>query len=139
VGRRGVTLLKRMDGERRCVYRQVGGEHCLWYSLTDHSVAQGGGGGTVRGGATGGGAAADDDDDEEEEEGEEEEAGEGDENEEPEEQEGAWVITRGELLGERLADKTQVAAQLVDAAMRPTQALALWSVQARPAQHAPYP
>ena len=45
----------------------------------------------------------------------------------------------GELLGERLADKTQVAAQLVDAAMRPTQALALWSVQARPAQHSPYP
>ena len=84
------------------------------------------------------------DDDEEEEEEEEEEreeeaAGEGDENEEPEEQEGAWVITRSELLGERLADKTQVAAQLVDAAMRPTQALALWSVQARPAQHAPYP
>ena len=139
-----MTLLKRMDGERRCVYRQVGGEHCLWYSLTDHSVAQGGGGGTARGGAAGGGAAAADDDDEdeeeeEEEEGEEEEAGEGDENEEPEEQEGAWVITRGELLGERLADKTQVAAQLVDAAMRPTQALALWSVQARPAQHAPYP
>ena len=63
----------------------------------------------------------------------------GDENEEPEEQEGAWVITRSELLGERLADKTQVAAQLVDAAMRPTQALALWSVQARPAQHSPYP
>ena len=43
-----MTLLKRMDGERRCVYRQVGGEHCLWYSLTDQSVAQGGGGGTVR-------------------------------------------------------------------------------------------
>ena len=58
-----MTLLKRMDGERRCVYRQVGGEHCLWYSLTDHSVAQGGGGGTVRGGAAGGGAAAANDDD----------------------------------------------------------------------------
>jgi hypothetical protein len=65
--------------------------------------------------------------------------GEGDENEEPEEQEGAWVITRSALLGERLSDKRQVAAQLADAAMRPTQALALWSVQARPVQHSPYP
>ena len=136
-----MTLLKRMDGERRCVYRQVGGEHCLWYSLTDQSVAQGGGGGTVRGGAAGGAAAADEEEEEDEEEDEEgeEEGGEGDENEEPEEQEGAWVITRSALLGERLSDKRQVAAQLADAAMRPTQALALWSVQARPVQHSPYP
>ena len=63
-----MTLLKRMDGERRCVYRQVGGEHCLWYSLTDHSVAQGGGGGTVSGGAAGGGGGADEEEEEEEEE-----------------------------------------------------------------------
>jgi hypothetical protein len=134
VGRRGMTHLKKMDDERRCVYQQVGGEHCLWYSLTDHGMTEGGGV-TVKGGD------ADDDDDgdgdeEDEEEEDDDEGDEGDENEEPEEQEGAWVITRSELLGEKLADKRQVAAQLVDAAMRPTQALSVWSVQASPTQRA---
>ena len=59
---------------------------------------------------------------------------EGDDNEEPEEQEGSWVITPARLVGDRL-DRSQLAAQAVDAAMKPTQVMAVWTVCMSASQH----
>ena len=59
----------------------------------------------------------------------------GDDDDEPEEQEGSWVITHHSALGTKL-EKRQMAAQAVDAAMRPSHTMAAWSVATSQTQRA---
>ena len=121
VGRRGVRFITEKEekelGGRRRVYRQVGGHHCIWFRILEEEEEEEEEAVGISEGAKAGPQEMEEEDEDEDEDEEEEEEGEGgddqeEEEEEPEEQEGSWLITRSELVGQKKLEAKQIPAMV---------------------------
>ena len=147
-----LTPAKRKD--RRCVWRQVGGPHALWFQLLDDAADDEDGLHMEHGeagwlgidgraekrtiaddGDDDDGSDSDSDDDDSDDDDSSGPKGDGDmeadahEPEEPEEQDGSWVMTRSEWVGVRRCADSTILAQAADNAIAPNKVTALpWSV-----------
>jgi len=139
VRRRGISFINAKQeseaGSKRRIYRQVGGDFCLWFRIfdaTDDGVEEVADSRSADAEKLADRVVDEDDLDSDDEEDEPEHEGNDEEDEEPEEQEGEWVITLNEFVGVKRLETKQIMAMVSDNTLSPHAVVSeVWSVLVR--------